>query len=132
MIKDTSTRRNLQPQTWMVVPDVDDDLIRDIAVAIQIEKSKIVEPTAMEEYPDVRSEIEQQENVESPTPNSTINDGYCKIFAQRVYKRLGNPNEVDIISDGVTHTWLEYNGKAFDSEVPCGVEHPSRLPVYNR
>lgn len=129
-------QNQLEPLPYMDVPDTNDPMRTQIAVAIQIEVGKLVEPTAMTDHPDIKSSTEQREDVDPPElgeiAKTQINNGYCKIFAERVHKRLGEPDVVTIESDEHRHTWLAYDGLVYDSETPCGVHHPSLLPVYNR
>ena len=133
MVETENTK--LKPRSWMDVPETDDEIKRQIAIAIQIERGKLIEPQEWTEYPDHTSEIESREGVDMPDVHTTkcsINNGYCKIFAERVYKRLGEPDEIEVKSDEDRHTWIEYDGVAYDAETACGVSHPSLLPVYNR
>lgn len=43
------------------------------------------------------------------------------MFAERVYERLGEPDEISIESDGQTHTWIEADGLCFDAQCIKGV-----------
>lgn len=125
--------KNLEKESWMNIPNSNDPIKEQIAIAIQIEKSKFQEPDEFERYDDIKSDVEIENNIDINSPlTKSINNGYCKIFAQRVYKRIGEPNEVEVKSDKHRHTWIEYDNKVYDSDCPLGVNHPSLLPVYNK
>jgi len=107
----------------------------DLRKAIQIEKSKWIEPDMVKDKRNVLSGIEIANDLNVPDvvlSQSSINNGWCLVFAERVYARLGFPDNVSVESDGTNHTWLELDGKCYDAECLEGVEHPSLLPVYNR
>lgn len=110
------------------------DFERTLKTAIKIERSKWIEPYCVRDEPDITSEFEKSKSIEPPdvVPSPVaINNGWCKVFAERVYERLGCPDDVYVNSDGKTHTWIEYNGMCYDSQCICGVSHPSLLPIYN-
>lgn len=102
--------------------------------ALRTERAKLLEPDMVEDEPDVTSAVERHNDIHVGvfTNPSAINNGYCKIYAQRVTRRLNNPPDLTISNDDITHTWLEHDGLCYDVECIDGVEHPSMLPVYNR
>ena len=107
----------------------------ELKEAIQTEKSKWIEPDVVNDKCDFSSGIERANDLKVPdivSSSSSINNGWCLVFAERVYARLRYPKEVSIESDGNNHTWLELNGLCYDAECIEGVEHPSLLPIYNR
>lgn len=124
--------------SWVSTPSFDDgdSLRRDLYYAIFIVRSEFEEVPASETDSDVYERWEQR--LDDPPDEfivnsvAAINDGYCKIFAERVYELLGEPTDVEIESKGVTHTWLVYDGRYYDAECPEGVAHPSEPPVFNR
>lgn len=101
--------------------------------ALRIELSKWTEPHQVTQYDDAVSETEQREDLEVPdvvNSAAAINNGWCRVFAERVYDRLGEPADVSVESDGVTHTWLESRGLCYNAACHDGVAHPADLPAY--
>ena len=119
--------------------------------AMLIERGKITEPDVWSEYEEVRSDVEEETEWEKledeigyymneengeviliATSASSINTGLCKIYAQRVYRRLGEPYWLNVVSKGDTHTWLEYDGVCYDADCLEGVLDPQRLPAFSK
>lgn len=64
-----------------------------------------------------------------------INGGFCRFVAVETYLRLDDPDNIKLLEHGnmgTVHVWLEYNGKHFDAEVPCGVNNFNDLPLAKR
>jgi hypothetical protein len=64
-----------------------------------------------------------------------INNGYQRYFAEAVYDRLGEPENVEVlqlpVGMGEQHICLEYEGLYFDAEAPDGVDEPTKLPIFD-
>ena len=64
-----------------------------------------------------------------------VNEGFCWHFAERVYERLGKPDDVRILGTGImnhNHRWIEHNGYHYDSEAITGVEGWRNIPSWDR
>lgn len=72
-----------------------------------------------------------------------INSGDCNYFANDVVIRLHEKGILDAYArwvcdaypefdNGYCHMVIWYQGKMYDCEVPDGVDHPSKLPFYQR
>lgn len=66
-----------------------------------------------------------------------INNGLCGEFATTVIDKMkGISDEKCIplvsVDDEITHCWVYYNGKHYDSEVPNGVDNWTELPLAKR
>lgn len=64
-----------------------------------------------------------------------VNKGFCWYFAENVYDRLGQPEDVHILGCGTmsgNHRWIECNGTHYDSEALQGVEEWKNLPFWRR
>lgn len=75
---------------------------------------------------DVRPEIACRED---------FGRGWCRHIASEVYARIDDKDSVNILfsgSMGGNHFWLEYAGRHFDAEKPCGVDHWRKLPAVQR
>jgi hypothetical protein len=107
------------------------DIREALITALKIEHSNCIEPEVTESLPDVESDIARERELDVPDVMGAINDGWCRVFAERVYIRLGRPENVSIESDGLNHTWLEHNGLCYDADCHKRVSHPSMLSVYS-
>jgi hypothetical protein len=93
--------------------------------------------------------IIQTRNAFRETPQE-INDGLCGDFSHILWENgYGEPYWGDELPDECwselaltipdlrshfmgTHSFIQYHGKFYDSECPCGVEYADELPHYQR
>lgn len=62
-----------------------------------------------------------------------INNGFCRLFAQVVVEVLPEDAPVRVWSDGLRHTWIEYEGAYYDAERRVrGAQTVGDLPFYSR
>jgi hypothetical protein len=65
-----------------------------------------------------------------------INNGLCEEFMHDVIERLGGYS--DDLTDNASpdympgHCWVEFKGRCFDAECPCGVNNWQDLPIFVR
>lgn len=106
----------------------------ELFAAMMIEIGKLIEPKEWSEYRDIKSSVECETDVKNVIDNtnlelidnnwriivrskSHINNGFDRIFAERVKKRLNNPDWLSIVHENYNaKTWLEYNNKYYDAE----------------
>lgn len=75
---------------------------------------------------------------------SSINKGYCDLFAEDLVEELGGKTDITYIIDndelapddsyriGTDHVWVYHNGKHYDAETPYGVDNFLELPHFKR
>jgi hypothetical protein len=64
---------------------------------------------------------------EGYTPEE-INNGQCRVFAEEISMAVENV----FVRNGNCHSWLEFQGKCYDSECIHGVDNWKHLPFYQR
>lgn len=61
--------------------------------------------------------------------------GWCRHIASEVITEIGKDRDVNVLyagGMGGAHFWIEFNGRHFDAEKPCGVDDWRELPTVKR
>lgn len=77
----------------------------------------------------IRKLIKEYEKKKQMTP-CQINGGWCADFALEAKRRLDDVDAKIRADTDSRHTWLEFEGKHYDSEAPDGVEDWRELPLF--
>ena len=103
--------------------------LKDILQEIQIDRS------FDEDLIDAIND-EYMEDYQELTPKE-INNGYCDMWARQFVDRFGGEHQwsydfPDFPNSASGHSWVSYQGKFYDAEIPDGVNQLEDIPYFKR